>query len=50
VITQVDNQALSSDTDLARVINNHHPGDKLTLSLLRGNKQLTLSVTLAERP
>jgi serine protease Do len=50
VITQVDGQALSSDTDLARAINNHHPGDVLKLSLLRGSQQLTVSVTLTERP
>jgi S1-C subfamily serine protease len=50
VITQVDGQALSSDTDLARAINNHHPGDMLTLSLQRGNQQLTVSITLTARP
>ena len=50
MITQADGQALQSDTDLARVINRHHPGDALQLTVLRGNQSMSVAVTLAERP
>jgi S1-C subfamily serine protease len=50
VITQADAQSLQSDTDLARVINRHRPGDGLQLTVLRGNQSMTVRVTLAERP
>ncbi len=50
VIIQIDGKALSSDTDLARAINTHHPGDILSVSVVRADKQLTLNLTLAERP
>jgi S1-C subfamily serine protease len=50
VIIQVDGKALSSDTDLARAINTHHPGDFLSVSVVRADKQLTLNLTLTERP
>jgi S1-C subfamily serine protease len=41
---------LSSDTDLAGAINTHHPGDVLSVSVVRADQQLTLRLTLAERP
>jgi S1-C subfamily serine protease len=50
VIIQVDGKALSSDTDLARAINAHHPGDVLSVSVVRADKQLTFNLVLGERP
>jgi S1-C subfamily serine protease len=50
VIIQVNGKALSSDTDLARAINTHHPGDVPSLGVVRADRQLTLNLTLAERP
>ncbi|MDP9223537.1 MAG: PDZ domain-containing protein [Actinomycetota bacterium] len=50
MIIQVDGKALSSDTDLARAINTHHPGDVLSVSVVRADQQLTVRLTLAERP
>ena len=38
VITRVDGKALSSDTDLARAINTRHPGDVLSVSVVRADK------------
>jgi S1-C subfamily serine protease len=49
VITQADGQPLQSDTDLARVINRHRPGDALRLTVLRGSQPMAVTVTLAER-
>jgi S1-C subfamily serine protease len=50
VITAVDGQPLASDTALAQAISRHQPGDTLALSVLRGDQQLTLPVTLGELP
>jgi S1-C subfamily serine protease len=48
VITAVDNTPLKSDSALAQFISTHKPGDQLTLTVLRGNQQMTVKVTLGE--
>jgi S1-C subfamily serine protease len=50
VITAVDGQPLESDTGLAEAISAHKPGDTLALTVLRGNQQITVDVTLGELP
>ena len=50
VITAVDGKALVSDSDLAQSIDAHKPGDTLTLSVLRNNKKITVTVKLANSP
>ena len=48
VITAVNNTPLKSDSDLAQFISTHKPGDQVTLTVLRGNQQMTVKVTLGE--
>jgi S1-C subfamily serine protease len=50
VITQIDNKPLTTDSALPQIIQSHQPGDKITLTVLRGNQKLTMSVTLAQMP
>jgi S1-C subfamily serine protease len=49
VITAVDNTPLKSDSALAQLISTHKPGDQITLTVLRGNQQMTVKVTLGEQ-
>jgi S1-C subfamily serine protease len=50
VITAVSGQAISNSADLASTLLSRTPGTKVTLAVLRGSRQLTLSATLGERP
>src|SRR5581483_10202057 len=50
VITAIDGQALKSESDLAKIVDRHKPGDRLTLTVNRGGQQVTPEVTLAAQP
>jgi serine protease Do len=50
VITAVDGQALPSDSALAQAISAHQPGDTLTLTVIRGGQQMSVSAALAAQP
>ncbi len=50
VIIAVDGLSILSMDDLGSTLQKYQPGDKVTLTILRGGQQLDLSVTLAERP
>jgi S1-C subfamily serine protease len=51
IIIGIDGQAVATDGDLRGWIeNNKHPGDQVTLTVLRGGQQLDVPVTLSERP
>jgi serine protease Do len=50
VIIKIDNQALQGDSALPQIIQSHKPGDKVSLTVLRGKQQSTVPVTLAEMP
>jgi S1-C subfamily serine protease len=50
VITAVDDQSLVGESDFARIVGQHRPGDTITLTVLRGSQQLSLQVTLGEAP
>lgn len=50
VITAVGGQAVSSNADLAGAIASQAPGTKVTVTVVRGTSQLTLTITLGERP
>jgi serine protease Do len=50
IIESVDGQVLDSTHDLADIINEHSVGDTVTLVIDRAGQQITLQVTLAERP
>jgi S1-C subfamily serine protease len=48
VITAIDHTPLIGDSALAQIINEHKPGDVLTLSVLRGNQKLSVKLKLGE--
>jgi serine protease Do len=50
VVTQVDGTSVKDDSDLARIIAAHKPGDRLTLTVLDGGQSSTATVTLGELP
>jgi S1-C subfamily serine protease len=49
VITAIDSTPLKSDSDLAQIVSAHKPGDQVALTVLRGNQQMTMKVTLGEQ-
>ena len=50
VITAIDGAQVSSMEELAGIVSQHAPGDKVTLSVLRGGDASELTVTLGEKP
>jgi S1-C subfamily serine protease len=50
VILQIDGQNIVEENDLARVIAEHKPGDKVTLTILHDNKREQVELTLGKRP
>jgi len=50
VIIAIDGHPIGSMEDLGSILQNYGPGDKVTVTVLRGSQQLDLSVTLGERP
>jgi serine protease Do len=48
VITQIDNQKLVGESDLAKFLSKHKPGDTLTLTVYRGNQKKEIKVTLGQ--
>jgi S1-C subfamily serine protease len=50
VITAINGQQLQGDSDLAQIIDQHKPGDTLTLTVVRNSQTLTIKVTLGTRP
>ncbi len=49
VITQIDGVSIKTGTDLQELIGRHHPGDTVTLTILRGGKTITLTAELTNR-
>jgi S1-C subfamily serine protease len=50
VITAVDGNPMQDESDLARALSRHKPGDTIQLTVMRGSNQSDVSVTLADRP
>jgi S1-C subfamily serine protease len=50
VITAVDGRTVKSMEDLSAAIKARQPGDKADLTVLRNGKEITVVVTLGERP
>jgi S1-C subfamily serine protease len=50
VITKVDGQAVANPDDLATIVSSKSPGDRIPLEVHRGDRTLTVSVTLGTRP
>jgi S1-C subfamily serine protease len=50
IITQVDGKDVHSDDDLQAAVADRKPGDKIKVTLVRGEKTKTADVTLGSRP
>jgi S1-C subfamily serine protease len=50
IITEVDGKAINSNEDLTQAIAGHKQGDKVKVTIVRGGKEKTVEVTLADRP
>ena len=50
VITSIDDKSVKSMDDVISYVNDKHPGDRVTLTLLRDRQSKTVSATLAQRP
>jgi S1-C subfamily serine protease len=50
VITEVDGTPLTGESALAQIINQHKPGDALTLTVFKGTQKSTVKITLGEMP
>jgi serine protease Do len=50
VITAIDGQSITDESTLALMLNQHKPGDSVSLSVLRGGQQQTVSATLGDLP
>lgn len=50
VIESIDNQKITDESTLGKVLFNHKPGDKVTLSVRRGSQTQQIDVTLGEKP
>ncbi len=50
IIVAVDGTKLVSDSDLARILSKHKPGDTISLELVRDSTHLTVQLTLGEKP
>ncbi len=50
VITAIDGQTVNTNSDLAGALLNDKPGAQVTLTIMRGSAQRTVTITLGERP
>lgn len=50
IIVEFNGEKINQDHSLAYLIQKYNVGDKITLKILRGGKELTLTATLEERP
>ncbi|HUU61315.1 MAG TPA: trypsin-like peptidase domain-containing protein [Acidimicrobiia bacterium] len=50
LITRYDGQTIESFTDLGAAVRDSRPGDRVTLTVQRGDQEITVEATLGERP
>jgi serine protease Do len=50
IIVAVDGTKLVSDSDLARVLSRHKPGDAIAVEVVRDSTHITIQLTLGEKP
>jgi S1-C subfamily serine protease len=50
VVTSIDGQAVENYSELVARIRTHQPGDRVTLTVVRGGDETTISATLSQRP
>jgi serine protease Do len=49
IILEFNNEKITQENSLAKIIMKYNPGDKVVLKILRGEKEITVEVTLGER-
>jgi S1-C subfamily serine protease len=50
LVVTIDGKAVENYSELVIAIRNHQPGDKVTLGVVRGGSETTVTATLTERP
>lgn len=50
VVTHIDGRQLTTESSLAAIIDSHKPGDRVTLTVIRGGQTQSIEVTLGEMP
>jgi S1-C subfamily serine protease len=50
IITAIDNTKVNDDSDFAKIIDSHKPGDSVDLTVVRGKQTVHVTATLAKRP
>lgn len=50
ILLTIDGQRLDANTSMSEALFIHQPGDTVPVTLLRGNEELAVDVTLGERP
>ncbi|MHB1208632.1 MAG: S1C family serine protease [Acidimicrobiales bacterium] len=50
IIVGINSTAISSTQDITSVVSSLHPGDQITLKIVRGTKHISLKVTLGTQP
>lgn len=50
IVVSIDGVAIDAQNAFSEVLFLHKPGEAVTVDVVRGNQQLTVSLTLAERP
>ncbi|MGA7669120.1 MAG: PDZ domain-containing protein, partial [Nitrolancea sp.] len=50
IVTQIDGQDLKTDSSFAEMVDNHKPGDIVTLTVVRDGQTQQIKVTLGTRP
>lgn len=49
IVLEFNGERITSENSLAKIIMRYNPGDEVTLKILRGEKEMTVEVTLGER-
>ena len=49
IILQINGEKITTNNSLSQIIRNYNVGDKVTLHILRGSKEIDIDVTLVER-
>ena len=49
IITKIDNEQINKMSELRQYIYKKKPNDKVTIAVLRGNKQIEMVLTLGKR-
>jgi S1-C subfamily serine protease len=50
VITTINDQSIAGESDLGEIISRHRPGDRVTLTVLRGGQRTSVELVLGEKP